>query len=49
MMLAMANARERSAKEWKTLIERTDARFNLRKIIQPPLSNMGIIEVIWCE
>ena len=46
-MLAMLNSRERSAEEWKAMIEGADLGFKVSSIIQPTLANMAIIEVVW--
>ena len=47
-MLALLNARERSAAEWEGLVKSADGRFRLERIIQPPLANQAIIEIVWC-
>ena len=47
-MLASVNARERSAAEWEGLVKSADERFKLERIIQPPLANQAIIEIVWC-
>lgn len=47
-MLTMLNGRERSAEEWNSMIQSADPRFKLVRIIQPPLANQGIIEILWC-
>ena len=47
-MLALLNARERSAVEWEGLVKSADERFRLERIIQPPLANQAIIEIVWC-
>lgn len=47
-MLAVLNAQERSAEGWENLVQSADARFKLSRIIQPPLANQGLIEIVWC-
>ena len=47
-MLALLNARERSATEWEELVKSADERFRLEWIVQPPLANQAIIGIVWC-
>lgn len=46
MMLTM-NSKERTAGEWKTLIEGADARFKLIAVKQPPGAPSAYMEVGW--
>ncbi|KAI8944399.1 putative O-methyltransferase [Xylaria longipes] len=46
-MLEIGNAKERNIDEWKDLIEQADRRFILKGRVQPPGSNLTILEVEW--
>ncbi|KAJ3578752.1 hypothetical protein NPX13_g1815 [Xylaria arbuscula] len=46
-MLEIGNAKERSMDEWKDLVGQADARFILKGVVQPPRSNLAILEVEW--
>ncbi|RYO75687.1 hypothetical protein DL766_007065 [Monosporascus sp. MC13-8B] len=46
-MLALFNARERSAREWGALLARADAKFVLKGVIEPPGSSLALIDIRW--
>ncbi|KAI3318836.1 putative O-methyltransferase [Xylariaceae sp. AK1471] len=46
-MMEFGNAKERNLDEWKDLFEQADQRFMLQKVIQPPGSNLNILELEW--
>ncbi|KAI1500603.1 sterigmatocystin 8-O-methyltransferase [Biscogniauxia marginata] len=41
------NARERYLHEWKALLAAADERFVLQRVIEPEISMLAILEVIW--
>ncbi|KAI0516714.1 putative O-methyltransferase [Xylaria bambusicola] len=46
-MLEIGNSKERNMDEWKALFERADRRFVLKGMVQPPGSNLAILELQW--
>ena len=46
-MLELHNGKERDADDWRKLFEDCDPRFKFEKIIRPPGSKLGIIQVAW--
>jgi hypothetical protein len=46
-MLEIGNAKERDIDEWKCLVEQADRRFVLKGMVQPPGSDLAILEVEW--
>ncbi|KAI1302030.1 putative O-methyltransferase [Xylaria venustula] len=46
-MLEIGNAKERNMDEWKVLFQQTDRRFVLKGTVQPPGSNLTILELEW--
>ncbi|KAI4095257.1 MAG: hypothetical protein LQ339_007316 [Xanthoria mediterranea] len=46
-MLALQNAKERTAEDWRVLFEGADSRFRLVGVHQPPKSSLAVVEVIW--
>ncbi len=46
-MGAAFNSRERTASEWKILIEDADPRYVVRRVIEPKGSALGILEAVW--
>ena len=41
------NARERTLADWKALFEEADPAFELKSVIEPKGSAMGILEFVW--
>lgn len=46
-MLTLLNARERGREDWKKLFRETDERFEIRSVVTPQGSGLGVIEVVW--
>ncbi|KAI1813949.1 putative O-methyltransferase [Poronia punctata] len=46
-MLEIGNAKERTLEEWKDLFEKTDERFEMKGVVQPPGSRLSILEFEW--
>ncbi|KAI0100071.1 putative O-methyltransferase [Nemania sp. FL0031] len=46
-MMEIGNAKERSLDEWKHMLSQADRRFHLKEVVQPPGSNLAILEVEW--
>lgn len=46
-ILEIGNAEERNIEEWKSLFDQADGRFILQAMVQPPGSNLAILEVEW--
>lgn len=46
-MASAFNAKERTKKEWETLITEADPRFLMEGIAEPKESALAIIKVVW--
>ncbi|ROW02484.1 hypothetical protein VMCG_06063 [Cytospora schulzeri] len=46
-LMATFNARERTAADWKTLVEGADPGFVLKSVVEPEGSALGILEFVW--
>lgn len=46
-LAASFNSRDRSAAEWKALLQEADSRFVLKSVAEPKGSALGILEVVW--
>ena len=46
-MLALQNAKERTADDWTMLFNEADPRFRLTRISQPLKSSLAIVEFTW--
>ncbi|KAH8751348.1 putative Sterigmatocystin 8-O-methyltransferase [Diaporthe sp. PMI_573] len=46
-MAAAFNGRERTALELQSLVEGSDARFALQRLVEPPGSALGMLEFVW--
>ncbi|WQF84527.1 Putative O-methyltransferase domain, S-adenosyl-L-methionine-dependent methyltransferase superfamily [Colletotrichum destructivum] len=46
-LLATMNGRERTLKEWKSIIAEADPRFVLQNVVQPKDSMLAVMEIVW--
>ena len=46
-MLAFQNAQERTANDWKNLLQSADPRYKLTRLVQPAQSSLAIVEATW--